>query len=64
MGFVLGIVAYLAITFVLNNVILQKEFDIVSSVVQLFAVLITLWIGSKFVKTVTGKKTIPNVSFK
>ena len=45
MALVVGIVAFLAVTFVVNNFILQKEFDVVSAIVNLFTVLISLWIG-------------------
>jgi len=61
MGLIIGVVAYLAVTFVLSNFLLQKEFDVVSALVNLATVLVALWIGGFVVKKGLGRDSKPKV---
>ena len=59
---VIGLALFLVISFVVSNFVLSKEFDIVSALINLFTVLITLWISVQIGKRLGLKGKIPLTS--
>lgn len=53
--FGLATLGFLAVSFLLKNFVLGKEFDVVSSVIDMIIVVVSLWVGGMLVQKVTGK---------
>ena len=53
--FGLATLGFLAVSFLLKNFVLGKEFDVVSSVIDMIIVVVSLWVGGMLVQKVTGQ---------
>jgi len=53
--FALATVGFLAVSFVLKNFVLNQEFDIVSSIIDMIIVVVSLFVGGLLISKVAKK---------
>ena len=61
MAWVVGLTLFLAVTFVFNTMLLQKEFNVESTLVNLFGVILTLWVVGFLGKKIFKKEVKPSI---